>query len=468
MYIVKNALLNLKRNKSRNIIIAIIMFSVVFAVSVSLMIHDSSKKLINQYKTQFGSEVIITRNDDKLPKDISTFEIPSKKLLDSMAKSKYLKDVTKTMTTAVLVEGIKTINEGNIPGPKSGAILERENGDTKPSDKSLESPNAVIYASTNSEISNEFRMGQRKIVEGSVYKNNKKNEGMVSKQLAEKTGLKVGDIITLKSTTINPMDKNIFKQKIKITAIYDDLVQQPNQDQEIALSTRANEIFISFSSVEDSQLFKDGMGLYDIFMTLQDPKDLPDLQKEFYQKGLPKYYEVKTDPSTYDKIVGPIEALSNITFIFTYVTISVGIIILSIISLITIRERKYEIGVLRTMGMNKRKIMIGFVIEAVVIAVITMILGMGLASYSSKTIANSLFTVHKKSTDSNMNGAQVEAGLQISDVALNEVKEIKPTLNKITILEISGVAILLVMVNSMLGIVFITRYEPIKILTERN
>lgn len=466
MYIIKNALSNLIRNKGRNTIIAIIIFSVIFITSVSFMIHTSSKELIKQYKAQFGSEVVIVRNDDKLPKDISKFEIPSKELLDNLAKSEYLKEVTKTMTTAVRIEGIKTVNEGNVPGAGSSAVPDNESSGTSSNDENVESPNAIIYASTNPDISNEFRKGQRNIVEGSVYKNKEKDKGMISKQLAEKSGLKVGDVLTLKSTDINPDNKNSYRQQIRITAIYDDLVPQPNQDQEIALSTRANEVYISFSSLTDSKLFMDG--LYDMYMTLQDPKNLPKLQKEFYKKGLPKYYEVKTDPSTYGKIVGPVEALSNITLIFTYVTIGVGIIILSIISLITVRERKYEIGVLRAIGMKKRKIMLGFIVEALVITAVAMSLGIGLASCSSEPIANSMFTVHKKTASSNENSAPVEAGIQISDAALNEIKEIKPVLDKDVMVKISGVSILLVVVNSILGVLFIARYEPMKILTERN
>lgn len=50
MYILKNALISILRNKSRNILIGVILIIIASAVSVTLAINNSSDSLIKSYE----------------------------------------------------------------------------------------------------------------------------------------------------------------------------------------------------------------------------------------------------------------------------------------------------------------------------------------------------------------------------------------------------------------------------------
>lgn len=57
---------------------------------------------------------------------------------------------------------------------------------------------------------------------------------------------------------------------------------------------------------------------------------------------------------SYNQIVGPVEGLSSVSSTFLIIVLIFGGISIAVISSIAIRERKYEIGVLRAMGMKNQ------------------------------------------------------------------------------------------------------------------
>ena len=77
---------------------------------------------------------------------------------------------------------------------------------------------------------------------------------------------------------------------------------------------------------------------------------------EVSSKGLSPYYSVTNNLK---EVESATEGVTNVgTFAFTFLIISliIGGVVLFVINMINIRERKYEIGVLRTIGMSKLKV----------------------------------------------------------------------------------------------------------------
>ena len=115
-----------------------------------------------------------------------------------------------------------------------------------------------------------------------------------------------------------------------------------------------------------------------------------DFAKELKVKGLDDVYEPVTDSASYKKIVEPVENLSSITTLFIIVVLVLGSIILILLNTMSIRERKYEIGVLRAIGMKKAKVTIGIVIESLVITACCLVIGLGIGAVVAKPISNSM------------------------------------------------------------------------------
>ena len=72
-----------------------------------------------------------------------------------------------------------------------------------------------------------------------------------------------------------------------------------------------------------------------------------------------------------DQVESATSSISNVkTFATTFliITLSIGAVVLFVINLINVRERKYEIGVLRTIGMKKSTLTGQFLIELLIVS----------------------------------------------------------------------------------------------------
>ena len=66
MYILKNALVNIKRNKGRNILIGIIIVVIAAACAITLAIRESAEKIIASYEEQNKIEATISLNRESM------------------------------------------------------------------------------------------------------------------------------------------------------------------------------------------------------------------------------------------------------------------------------------------------------------------------------------------------------------------------------------------------------------------
>ena len=101
---------------------------------------------------------------------------------------------------------------------------------------------------------------------------------------------------------------------------------------------------------------------------------------EVKEKGLNEYYTINTN---LDELQNATKSIENVeTFATTFLTIT---LVLFVINMINIRERKYELGVFRTIGMSKFKLTLQFVLELLIISIIMLTIGACLRKLFIKT-----------------------------------------------------------------------------------
>lgn len=103
--------------------------------------------------------------------------------------------------------------------------------------------------------------------------------------------------------------------------------------------------------------------------------------------------EYLTLSTNLDQIDTATKSISNVkTFVMSFlvITLIVGSIVLIVINMINVRERKYEIGVLRTIGMKKSLVSLQFMTELFIVAIVSLTLGAFAGSCMSVPTANSL------------------------------------------------------------------------------
>jgi len=174
---------------------------------------------------------------------------------------------------------------------------------------------------------------------------------------------------------------------------------------------------------------------------LKSPDYHSAFEAEIREKGLPDDWIVFRDEAAYRRMIAPIENLQDVSLTFLLVVLLFGAAVMTLLSVIAIRERKYEIGVLRAMGMKKKKVALGLWFETILITCICFIFGMITGTALATPVSNMLW-----SGDG----------------------QISIALNAITAVQILGVSLLLATIAGAVSVSRITKYEPIKILMERN
>ena len=127
MYILKNAAQNLLRNKGRNMIIAFIMLSMLTFTSISMIINSTTNQVIENYKKQFGSEIYLTYDEEKIREQEQNggwADMPeiSDELKLMLADSDYLKETQIKVQYQACGVDLKSLGEDDGPADPNAPI----------------------------------------------------------------------------------------------------------------------------------------------------------------------------------------------------------------------------------------------------------------------------------------------------------------------------------------------------------
>ena len=155
----------------------------------------------------------------------------------------------------------------------------------------------------------------------------------------------------------------------------------------------------------------------------------------------------------------------------------IGTIILLVLNAINIRERKYEIGVLRTIGMKKSLLTLEFALELFMVTFVALMIGTGIGAKASVPVSNKMLENEIQSSseqEKNMmkNFGKGERGF--SKERMNGIKKVE-AYDKIdavidfgVLAKVFGIGILLTIVSSISSMISIQRFSPLQILKERS
>ena len=464
MYIISNTMKNLIRNKGRNILIAAVTLAIIVSAVVTLTINNASSIIIDEARLDIASKVDIRV-------DLFTHGRDGRQTITidqyiSFADSNYLRH---TIYQAEMQAWF-----GNFY-----AIGDFEYGMGAPQDPSM--PHAPVgNLIGTSEPENLEGFGTfRHIVEGRMFSDI--NECIISDELAQLNGLSVGDSIYLESAF--QAGKHFSLEVVGIYTQEEDPMASWQQGIwgmmgfSLPMMIENNAIYTTFSTIEAvGWETADGLSMQ-LEYYLRNPDDLARFEAEVRAKGLPDVFGVTINQAALDRVTGPLSSMRSAAMTFTIVILILGAIVLVLVSYLAIRERKYEVGVLRAMGMERGKIAFGIFMESIMITALCLAIGLGAGSMISQPMADRLLegeveSAFEDAQNSGLGGRALIAGgeVQTDDPAsgYRPISDIEVTVGVDVIMQIIIIALALAAVSSVIGIIRITQYEPLKILRERN
>lgn len=337
---------------------------------------------------------------------------------------------------------------------------------------------------------------------------------VISEELAIYNDLAVGDTILLSNPALETETYTLTISGIYTSTTNNDYTMSmfgKSQDpaNQIYMSANALQLILD-ASEEASTTITDDNGRESetkITSTLAATYSFADadayyaFEKAVRTLGLDDSYTVSsTDLSAYENSLTPLNTLSTMAGWFLLVILLIGAIILVVLNIFHVRERKYEVGVLTAMGMKKWKVATQFMCEILVVTMLAVAIGAGIGAVSSVPITNALLEGQVESKNSqqtqmeqnfgrpgNMGGgfSGSMGGGRPSDIpedfggeknpfenifndAADYITEVDSAMNLTVVWQMIGVGLLLTLIASAASVLFIMRYDPLRILANRD
>ncbi len=432
MYILKNALVSIKRSKGRNILIGIIVIVIAVSATITLAIRSSANNIIKAYEEKNPIEATITMNRRSLMNSLREGNKSQEEMINAFNEIKNLtedeinnygnstyvkdyyytfelnvkaKDITEATdslvkeTTTVKTEtstktrsfgGGPSGGPGRPPGGSGGTRTTTTKRTTTTqtekifNEKSGDGP-FTLKGYNSYEDMNEFITGEYTITSGEVSDDFEGNNCVISEELAQMNSLNVGDTITI----IDPKNsENTYE--LTITGIFKE--NSKSSDSMTTMFSGSANYIITNSNVVKSMTEKNSELEANINPTfiIKDKDSVEKFTSEVSEKGLSEYYQVSNNLETIESATKSVNNVKTFATTFLIITLSIGAVVLVVINMINIRERKYEIGVLRTIGMKKRNVSLQFMSELLIVAIISLSIGAVIGSFASVPVSNKL------------------------------------------------------------------------------
>lgn len=363
---IKNAIAYITRKRNRTLIIFIILTIVLSCLYSCLTIMKSSNEIEKTLYESSNSSISITKKDGKYFnvnqfKDIEKIKEVEKIIIqyDGLAK---LKD-------AKVVSGEQRIN--------------RE-------DLSDEFKNVVSFEATNNTKRNIlFSSRVFTIKEGKNIEENDKNSIIVHEEFAKQNNLKLGDEVNLELLDIEESGK-IKSHKFKIIGIFSGKKQETYTG--LSSDFSENMVFVDYSTSQEILNKSENNKIANKILMYSSSAESTDLalNKLKELKIDESKYFVQKDSNAFEESLESVSGIKHMIKIMTYSIMLGGIIVLSLILILWLRERIYEIGIFLSIGTSKIQIIMQCIFELLFISIPSIISSLFLGNVLIKVIAGGL------------------------------------------------------------------------------
>lgn len=485
MFILKNAYISITRNKGRNILIGAIILVIACACTVTLAINNTAKDLINSYEGAYNKELSITFNRENMRKnfdfsnrdsleeaknsfnDIEAYTVDD---IKSFATSDHIESYYYTYSISLngnSIEKVEMDNQNDMfnKGPGMGRGPNNNSLDfTLTGYNSLESMSEFIDGT--------YTMSEIKDDAWDIAFNG--NYVFINEELATYNSLAVGDKINLQDE-----NENIFE--FEIIGIFKD--NETDSETMSMFSNSSNNIITNSEAlINITSNYENIKGNVHPTFIIDSYDNKDSIQQEFYDKGLNENYVVETNEEMATSGLQSVENVRSFAKTFLIITMIIGGVVLVVLNMINIRERKYEIGVFRTIGISKLKLTFQFVAELMMVSIVALIVGAGIGATMSKSVSNSLLsneiessTAQKEDMKNNFLGNR--GGERMPDFGkinmgggpnIQAYDSIDAVVNVEVLVQLLGIGLSLVFVSSLAAMISIQRFSPLTILKERS
>ncbi|MGT2667505.1 ABC transporter permease [Streptococcus rifensis] len=508
MNFLKRAWLSVTRRKGKSLLLFAIIFIISNVIAGAISIQQASNSVEEKIKYNMGATASIDLDYKALEKE-------------------YAKDENFMVENELTPEIIEQVGQSSFVkyyDYNTGASLGSESLEYFIPDYLKEQSDQGMYMTGGGEEYHAFSLKgvqypkildieEKKInlVDGRVLTQDEVDSGakvvLISKAIAEPNNLKVGDRLTLTSYgvdfnggmteegTPNIQASNLGDFEFDIVGIFEvpktdsNATGDDSQNQSQGDMDKMNKAFMEqmanntiytpnkvASEVNQSSrefyanLYGEEVGIndseyYTPVYVLNKPEDV-DKFKEENQGLLPKYYTIMASSDQYDTIAGPVQSMSKLAGYVLIVAILAAILIITLVVLLFLRDRKHELGIYLSFGEDKTKVFAQILVEVLLIAFVAITLAVLTGNLIANGLSGSLIQNQLE------NQMSMDSGYYYNPMTLGThnfttddvVAAYKVTLSPLYILLMYGVGLGTTLLATLAPLAYILRLNPKKIM----
>ncbi|MCA9338591.1 ABC transporter permease [Candidatus Saccharibacteria bacterium] len=448
----------------------------------------------------------------------TTFTVPtiSETLASSVAKSQYIKDYTYSVVASGNADGFTAVqtaqnererefqnsfnnaknqiqdqvnnfnserdkfnSEQESSGSSSGEGR-RMSGGARPNfnfnfnanftDPSLSRGDMTVQGINSFNFVSDVENGNMKITSGKAFDESTKNGVVISSQLADGASLKVGSTIKFKTVTD---EKEL---SFTVVGIYTTSTEDFNYNTVYTNIDGAKQFMtadqLSKLSLQNVRYYLNSASDKDAFLAAA-AQQFPEIKKTNLKLDI--------DDTAYKTMVGPIESVGSFAVTILWIVIVAAVAIITLIVVINIKDRQYEMGVLMSVGAKRMSILGQIFIELAAVGTIAFVLSLGTGQLLAQKMGEGLLQQQISSETSKTTDTETGPG---EGRGLNAMRRFAPggqaasSVKQIDKIDVSagakeyatifGLGYLILLVAMVLPSVNILRYQPKSILSGKE
>lgn len=473
---VKNALLSIRKNLGKTILLFVLMCVIANLVIAGLSIKNATVRSMDQLRASLGNGVTLSynmknmmKNRDKGSAIDQSIQSITLQMADQLKDLEYVENYNYCLNVGVSSDDIVPVevNQNNSDNLDLNASFKEQ----KVIEGIQESDFTVVGNTTMAYLDN-FVNQNYVLTSGRLLTIDDQNTTncVIETNLASDNDLNVNDMITL----VN----NDMRLTLCIVGIYE---IETSENMNMMMGNRQNPINQIYTDLSVAQQLNNSDSIIDsAIYYLNDPQNI-EAFKELAQTSTDIDFEnftLDTNDRTYQQSVSSLQNIEQFSSIFLWIVILAGSVILCLILILTLRSRFYEFGVLLSLGQSKIKIIIQQLCEIGIIALIAFCISLSTGKMVSNIMSSMLETslnsqpqmvMDMSKRDDVQNLPSRNTDMSLVDRMQNPTNsELDVSLTSQTVLQLAAITTAICLISVIAPSMYILRLSPREILIKKE
>ncbi|EMC48630.1 putative ABC transporter permease [Streptococcus mutans SA38] len=420
MNFIKRAWLATKAKKSRTALLTLVTSSILIFVLAGLTIKSAADKAVDNAKKEAGATVNLQVSRDYMMKKAQQssssqsnnnqppkFEMTpiSLSTAQTVAKMVGVKSYLYTSTTTASAGSITPISTSFSSSNSSDSNSKTNNSEGPSGQNSkMDSGDFTITGVNTSANVSDFSSGTNKITKGKgITSQTADNDVVIESDLAKANNLAVGDRFTVKVTTDSSNTAKTYT--LKVIGIYKSSSSVTSSQLQNNASNPSNNLYVNLKT---ANTMKGQTNTVDAATyTLSNPASMKSFVKKAKSKIDTQKFTIESNDQVYQQMLTPLNNVASFSKNIVLLVALAGAVILTLIIILSIRERRYEIGVLMSLGENRLKIIGQFFAELFMVTLVSLVIAIVAGNFVGNAVGNQLLS---QQTTSSQQSRQMDAG----------------------------------------------------------